>query len=454
MRVLVTGGAGFIGSHVVDRLLAAGMAPRIFDVRQSEHHAADEVDSVLGDLLDRDALRAAMDRCDAVVHLAAAADVDDVALRPAEAEAVNARGTLNVLEAARGAGVSRVVYASTIWVYGSATGTVDEDHTVELPDHLYTATKLAGEMYCRSYAALYGLECTVLRFGIPYGPRARPAGVIPIFVRKALAREPVTIAGEGLQSRRFVYVEDLAEGVVRGLGPQAGGRVYNLVGEESVTVRGIADAVGDLLGGVDIVHTAARAADFAGAEVSGARAAAELGWRPATSFSEGLRRYVDWHCRAVAAPTQAAAAPRAQPSRFRRRPRLAPRLASLVLSWLTVFAVAGGLAAYLAAVSAVGLTAASDRTIAVLSVSTLAGYLAMALDGPRKALWTFAGWALAATGLALVYMSEFREALNLAGPDESRVLLGLAGGALAIAIADAGLRLRRTGEERLAADRA
>ncbi len=454
MRVLVTGGAGFIGSHVVDRLLAAGMAPRIFDVRQSEHHAADEVDSVLGDLLDRDALRAAMDRCDAVVHLAAAADVDDVALRPAEAEAVNARGTLNVLEAARGAGVSRVVYASTIWVYGSATGTVDEDHTVELPDHLYTATKLAGEMYCRSYAALYGLECTVLRFGIPYGPRARPAGVIPIFVRKALAREPVTIAGEGLQSRRFVYVEDLAEGVVRGLGPQAGGRVYNLVGEESVTVRGIADAVGDLLGGVDIVHTAARAADFAGAEVSGARAAAELGWRPATSFSEGLRRYVDWHCRAVAAPTQAAAAPRAQPSRFRRRPRLAPRLASLVLSWLTVFAVAGGLAAYLAAVSAVGLTAASDRTIAVLSVSTLAGYLAMALDGPRKALWTFAGWALAATGLALVYVSEFREVLNLAGPDESRVLLGLAGGALAIAIADAGLRLRRTGEERLAADRA
>jgi UDP-glucose 4-epimerase len=307
-------------------------------------------------------------------------------------------------------------------------------------------------MYCRSYTTLYGLDCTVLRFGIPYGPRARPAGVIPIFVRRALAGEPLTIAGEGLQSRRFVYVEDLADGVVRGLEPQASGRVYNLVGEESVTIRGIADAVGDVLGAVDIVHTSARAADFAGAEISGARAAAELGWRPATSFSEGLRRYVDWHCRAAAEPD--APAPAKQARRFRRRPRLAPRLASLVLSWLTVFAVAGGLAAYLAAVSAVGLTAASDRTIAVLSVSTLAGYLAMALDGPRKALWTFAGWALAAVGLVLVYMSEFREVLNLAGPDESRVLLGLAGGALAIAIADAGLRLRRTGEERLAADRA
>ena len=125
-----------------------------------------------------------------------------------------------------------------------------------------------------------------------------------------------------------------------------------------------------------------------------------------------------------------------------------------MLSWLTVFAVAGGLAAYLASIRAVGLTAASDRTIAVLSISTLAGYLAMALDGPRRALWTFSGWALAAAGLAIVYMGEFRGACTWPVPTRSRVLLGLAGGALAIAIADAGLRLRRTGEERLAADRA
>ena len=371
---------------------------------------------MLGDLLDREALREAMRGCDAVVHLAAAADVDDVALRPAEAEAVNARGTLNVLEAARGAGVSRVVYASTIWVYGSATGTVDEDHTVELPDHLYTATKLAGEMYCRSYAALYGLDCTVLRFGIPYGPRARPAGVIPIFVRKALAGEPLTIAGEGLQSRRFVYVEDLAEGVVRGLGPQAGGRVYNLVGEESVTVRGIADAVGDLLGGVDIVHTRARAADFAGAEVSGARAAAELGWRPGHVVLRGaaaLRRLALSRRR----PRPTAPAPAAQARRFRRRPRLAPRLASLVLSWLTVFAVAGGLAAYLAAVRA--RSASRPRPIAPSPCSASArspGTWRWRSTARASALWTFAGWALAAAGLVLVYMSEFREVLQPGGP--------------------------------------
>ena len=150
MRVLVTGGAGFIGSHVVDRLRAHGVVPRIFDVRPSPYHAADEVEAVTGDLLDPEALEAALARCDAVVHLAAAADVDDVARRPADAERVNARGTLNVLEAARRRGVTRVVFASTIWVYGNGDAPVDEETAVAPPDHLYTATKLAGEMYCRA----------------------------------------------------------------------------------------------------------------------------------------------------------------------------------------------------------------------------------------------------------------------------------------------------------------
>ena len=187
MRVLVTGGAGFIGSHVVDKLRAAGHEPRIFDLRPSPHHAAGEVDTYIGDLLCVDDLRDAMTDCDAVAHLAASADVGIVANEPVEAEALNARGTLNVLEAARQSGVDRVVYASTIWVYSDGCGNqVDEETTVGLPSHLYTATKLAGEMYCKSYSELYDVEFTILRFGIPYGPRARPAAVIPAFVRKAL----------------------------------------------------------------------------------------------------------------------------------------------------------------------------------------------------------------------------------------------------------------------------
>ena len=296
MRVLVTGGSGFIGSHVVDRLVEAGHEPKIFDLRPSEHHPASEVDTFIGDLLDRDRLRQAMLDCDAVAHLGAMADADLVARQPSDAERVNSHGTLNVLEAAREAGIQRVVYASTIWVYSDAPcDEVDEETALGLPGHLYTATKLAGEMYCRSYTELYGLECTILRFGIPYGPRARPEAVIPKFVSKALAGEPLTIAGGGRQSRRFVYVEDLAEGVVRSLGPEAANRVYNLVGDEDVTIAQVAKTVQRTCGDVPVVDTPARGGDFAGVRVSGERADRELGWRASTPFAAGVERYVDWH---------------------------------------------------------------------------------------------------------------------------------------------------------------
>ncbi|MEA2479167.1 MAG: UDP-glucose 4-epimerase [Thermoleophilaceae bacterium] len=294
MKVLVTGGAGFIGSHVVDKTLARGHSVRVFDLIPSAYHDADEVESFSGDLTDVDALATAMHECDAVVHLAAVADVAHVAADPAYAEKVNAGGTFNVLEAARRAGVGRVVYASTIWVYNGLQGIVDEDTPLGLPAHFYTATKLAGEMYCTSYAELYGIDFTILRFGIPYGPRARPAAVVPAFVRNALAGKPLTIAGAGEQSRRFVYVEDLAEGTARAIEPGAANRVYNLVGEEDTTVRQIAEVVRDLIGDVEIVHTERRAGDFTGAEVSGARAEAELGWRATTPFAEGVRLYLEW----------------------------------------------------------------------------------------------------------------------------------------------------------------
>ncbi len=289
MRVLVTGGSGFIGSHVVDQLVAGGHETRVFDMRSCAGQPRAHCDHVIGDLLDPPALLAAAEGCDTIIHLAAAADVGLVAKDPTGSEALNSRGTLNVLEAARSTG-ARVIYASTIWVYSDVRQSeVDEDSELGLPSHLYTATKLAGEMYCRSYGELYGVDTTILRFGIPYGPRARPAAVLPIFVNKALAGEPLTIAGDGLQTRRFVYVEDLAEGVVRALEPQASGRVYNLVGEEETSVRDIAEAVRNAVGEVSIVHTEGRAGDFAGAHICGERAATELGWRPRTLVRRGRR---------------------------------------------------------------------------------------------------------------------------------------------------------------------
>jgi UDP-glucose 4-epimerase len=348
--VLVTGGAGFIGSHVVDALLAAGLRPRIYDTRPSPWHGADEVEQVRGDLADLDRLEDALDGCTAVVHLAAAADVNEVRDLPVDAEQRNARGTVHVLEAARRRGVTRVVYASTIWVY-SDTPAERHDETLPLhaPAHLYTATKLAGEHYCHAYGELYGLEPTILRFGIPYGPRCRPAAVVPAFVAKARAGEPLTIAGDGAQSRRFVYVEDLAEGVVRALAPGAANRTYNLVGEEDVSVRQIAEAVCATVADVGIEHTEGRSGDFAGAPVCGERAARELGWRARTSFAEGLGRYVDWE-----AAQAAARAPEREP-RIRVGPLLgraalalgaAALLAALVLGVVTLLPVDQDLSQY------------------------------------------------------------------------------------------------------------
>ena len=149
-------------------------------------------------------------------------------------------------------------------------------------------------MYCTSYAELYDVPCTILRFGIPYGPRARPAAVIPIFVSKALKGEPLTIAGDGQQTRRFVYVEDLAEGVVAALERGAKDRIYNLAGDETVTIRELADVVSDLVGDTEIVHTPGRNGDFGGAVISNERAAEELGWRASTPLREGVRRYLAW----------------------------------------------------------------------------------------------------------------------------------------------------------------
>src|SRR3954454_21089782 len=278
MHVLVTGGSGFIGSHVVDSLIAAGHAPRIYDPRESAYPP--DVPAVVADLDDLDRLCEALDGCDAVLHLAASADVNEVLADPVEAERRNARGTLHVLEAARRAGVGRVVYASTIWAYSDTPADChDESLPLHPPAHLYTATKLAGELYCHSYAELYDLEYTILRFGIPYGPRARPEAVIPTFVRKALAGEPLTIAGGGRQTRRFVYVEDLADGVVSALAPEAANRVYNLVGDEDVSIAEVAETVRDTVGAVPVVDTPGRGVDFAGARVSGERAGRELGWR-------------------------------------------------------------------------------------------------------------------------------------------------------------------------------
>ena len=294
MKVLVTGGSGFIGSHVVDKLRDKGIEVRVYDGIMPTYRK--DIEFYQGSILDLTALGFAMHGIDAVFHLAAVADVKDVYNDPYYSEAINVRGTINILEVFRKSGAKRFIYGSTVWVYSeSDQEQVDENTPLHAPAHFYTATKLTGEYYCHAYSRLYGLEVTILRYGIPYGPRARDGAVIPIFTRKALNGEPITIAGDGSQFRKFVYVEDLAEGNVLALKDIAKNKIYNLDGKENVTVRQIAQAIEKIIGRVKIEYTPERPGDFSGKEISSDLAKKELGWETRVSFEEGLRRYIKWY---------------------------------------------------------------------------------------------------------------------------------------------------------------
>ena len=294
MKVLVTGGSGFIGSHVVDKLRDKGVKVRVYDGIMPT--CRDDIEYYQGSILDRNTLGFAMNGIDAVMHLAAIADVEDVFSEPLKTEAINVRGTANVLEAARNSKVRKVIYGSTTWVYSEAeSNNVDETTPLHAPSHFYTATKLAGEYYCQSYSKLYDLDVTILRYGIPYGPRARDGAVIPIFVKKALNGEPLTIAGDGSQFRKFVYVEDLAEGNILAFQSIARNKIYNLDGKERITIKRIAETIQKIVGDVKIEYVQGRPEDFSGKEISSELAERELGWNPKVNFEEGIRRYIVWH---------------------------------------------------------------------------------------------------------------------------------------------------------------
>src|SRR6201746_857366 len=295
MRVLVTGGGGFIGSHVVDRLIDRGDTPRIFDLSAAPYHSPLEVEPSTGSIPAPANLDLAMRDCAAVLPPPPVADVGHVLADPVLAEEVNTRGTLNVLEAACRAKVGRVVYGSTtLGDSGCGEQEGDEETPIPAPRHLYTATKLAGETYCAGYAELYDLESTVLRFGIPYGPRARAAGVVAKFTDLAFEGKALTIAGDGSTTRSFIYVEDLADGIVAALAPEAAGRTYNLSGDEVVTILEIAERVQENVQTCEITPTPPRPGDFPGKAISNERALEELGWKAETSFKEGVRKYVEW----------------------------------------------------------------------------------------------------------------------------------------------------------------
>jgi UDP-glucose 4-epimerase len=293
----VTGGAGFIGSHVVDRLLAAGHEVVVIDTRPP--HRPDVLFRNV-DIRDVAGLVRATVGCDTVFHLAGVSNVNEAFDFPVQTFDVNVTGTARVWEAARRNQVRRTILASTVWVYAGALGEepFTEDSPVALHGsrHVYTASKLGSELVVTSAQELYGQEFTILRYGIPFGPRMREELVIPRFVRKALDGKTITIHGDGLQFRNFVYVEDMADAHLLALEDAGANQVFNLEGPRPVSILHMAEVVRDLVDRtLAIEFLPARPGDYAGQEVSGEKAAKVLGWTPETDFREGMRRYLDWY---------------------------------------------------------------------------------------------------------------------------------------------------------------
>jgi UDP-glucose 4-epimerase len=297
LRIGVIGGSGFIGSHIVDKLVANGHDITIFDMMKP--HRSD-VSHIYIDITDLSNTAVALTGdYDAVYMLAAMANVNDVYKNPIEAGKINILGLANVLEAARRNDIGRVIFSSTVWVYGLSTEkNVAEDTplSIDRTDNVYTSSKIAAELYCKSYQRLYDLKSVILRYGIPYGPRARGGTVIAAFVKKALNGEPLTIQGDGSQYRNFIYVEDLADGNVAAMKDVALNKTYNLEGLRPITVKEVADTVRKLISNdVKIEYVDKRPGDYEGKVVSGDKAKMELGWAPRVDFEEGVRRYIEWY---------------------------------------------------------------------------------------------------------------------------------------------------------------
>lgn len=302
-RYLVTGGAGFIGSHLCARLTAEGHEVRALDDLSSGHRKnldGIDADLIVGDLRDPDALGCAVEGADFVLHHAAIASVQYSVEQPLEEQDVNVVGTLRLLEAARAAGVQRVVFAASAAAYGEDETVPKQETMPALPISPYGLSKVAGEHYCRVWSHVYGMETVCLRYFNIFGPRQDPAspysGVISIFARAMIDGRAPTIHGDGEQSRDFTFVDNVvAANLLACAMPSAAGEVYNIGCARAITVNELVTALNDTLGSaLEPTHVEARAGDVrvSLADISAAQQA--LGYQPMTAFEEGLRQTVDW----------------------------------------------------------------------------------------------------------------------------------------------------------------
>ncbi len=304
MKILVTGGAGFIGSHLVDILLASGARVRVLDNLSTGKlgnlpHKHASLEFVRGDIRDRKTVMDCVSEMDVVVHLAAVASVQASIDDPIGTHQVNFDGTLNLLETARRAGIGRFLYACSAAVYGNAAAVPVAEDAAPNPLSPYAADKLAGEHYLLHYHRAHGLAATSFRFFNIYGPRQDPSspysGVISIFVDCLQRDQPVTVFGNGSQTRDFVYVADLADLLARAVhGSEGVGGVFNVGTGKRHSLLQLLDCLEKLSGRkIGRRHEPARLGDIRHSCADVSRLKQVYGSAPATPFDQGLKKLLE-----------------------------------------------------------------------------------------------------------------------------------------------------------------
>ncbi len=312
MNVLVTGGAGFIGSHLVEALVARGDRVVVldnFDPYYAARMKRSNLERVLGSgkvtLVEGDICREAdvaramesLGQTDVVVHLAALAGVRPSIARPVAYAQVNVEGTTVMLEASRKAKVARFIFASSSSVYGARSNPpFSEDDRIDRPISPYAATKIAGEMLCATWQHLYGLQCCALRFFTVFGPRQRPDLAIAKFTRLVRRGEKVPFFGDGRSARDYTFIEDIVRGVVAAVDrPWPSFEVVNLGGSHPVTLSDLVAAIERATGKTAMLERLPdQPGDVPITSASVAKAERLLGWTPRVSLDEGLAQFVRW----------------------------------------------------------------------------------------------------------------------------------------------------------------
>jgi len=302
---LVTGGAGFIGSHLAEELVRRGHRVRVADSlitgKRSNLDHIPGIEFVEGDLADLEFAKRAADGCEYVLHQAAIPSVPRSVKDPITSNRANVDGTLNILVAAREAGAKRLVFAASSSAYGDTPTLPKHEGMATNPLSPYALQKVVGEQYLQMFTRLYGLETVSIRYFNVFGPRQDPSspysGVISVFATALLDNQPPKIYGDGEQTRDFTYVANVVDGVLRASeAPQASGEIINVATGGRISLNQLFYAMRDLVGGaLEPVYAESRKGDVRDSQADIRKAKALLGYEPVVSFEDGLARTIAWY---------------------------------------------------------------------------------------------------------------------------------------------------------------